>query len=111
MGRPANNHTLVSSLTQPSLATCPPAPLRTRDRNKQAKMALLRFEAQPLVLAGGALLLLATWLVASTIRQYIRLRHIPGPPIAGFTQFWLIRCVGGGRTHLDLWEAAQKYGT
>ncbi|KAK4069810.1 transcriptional regulator family: Fungal Specific TF [Purpureocillium lilacinum] len=45
----------------------------------------------------------------STLRQYLRLRHIPGPPSAGISQWWLIRAVGGGRTHLDLYEACQKY--
>lgn len=68
------------------------------------------FEARPAVLIGAAGLLFITWYVVSTIRQYLRLRHIKGPLVAGFTQVWLIRCVGGGRTHLDLWEACQKYG-
>lgn len=72
-------------------------------------MAIL-FEARPAVLVGAAGLLFITWYLVSTIRQYLRLRHIKGPLVAGFTQVWLIRCVGGGRTHLDLWGACQKYG-
>lgn len=74
-------------------------------------MALHGFEAKPHVLVGAAVLLIIVWLALSTLRQYLRLRHIKGPPLAAFTQTWLIRCVGGGRTHLDLWEACQKYGT
>ncbi|KAH7124580.1 pisatin demethylase [Dactylonectria macrodidyma] len=73
-------------------------------------MMLQALDARPAVLAGAAALLLTTWLVVSTIRQYVRLRHIKGPPMAGLTQAWLIRCVGSGRTHLDLWEVCQKYG-
>ncbi|KAH7113658.1 hypothetical protein B0J13DRAFT_681726 [Dactylonectria estremocensis] len=71
-------------------------------------MMLQALDARPAVLAGAAALLLTTWLVVSTIRQYVRLRHIKGPPMAGLTQAWLIRCVGSGRTHLDLWEVCQK---
>jgi len=56
------------------------------------------------------LLAVLAWRVVSTLRQYLRLRHIPGPPSAGISQWWLIRAVGGGRTHLDLYEACQKYG-
>jgi len=61
-----------------------------------------------LVLAAFSLYL--TWLTASTLRQYFRLRHIRGPRIAGFSKIWLARSVLGGRMHLDLIEAIEKYG-
>ncbi|GKT61749.1 pisatin demethylase [Colletotrichum tofieldiae] len=48
--------------------------------------------------------------VASIVRQYLRLRHIKGPPIAGFSNWWLVRAVGSGRTHLDFYEACEEYG-
>ena len=48
--------------------------------------------------------------VVSTLYQWARLRHFKGPAFAGFSQLWLISTVGGGRTHLDLWEACKKYG-
>ncbi|KAK1447260.1 cytochrome P450 [Colletotrichum melonis] len=47
--------------------------------------------------------------VVSIARQYLRLRHIKGPPSAGFSKWWLVRAVGGGRTHLDFYEACEKY--
>lgn len=74
-------------------------------------MGIDGFEPRPPVIAGAAVLLIAAWLVVSTIRQYLRLRHIKGPPIAGFTQAWLIRSVARGRAHLDQWEVCEKYGT
>ncbi|OHE95151.1 cytochrome P450 [Colletotrichum orchidophilum] len=49
--------------------------------------------------------------VVSITRQYLRLRHIKGPPSAGFSKWWLVRAVGGGRTHLDFYEACEKYGS
>jgi hypothetical protein len=42
---------------------------------------------------------------------WLRLRHIPGPPIAGITDLWLLRKTLGGRCHIDTLEACKKYGT
>lgn len=50
------------------------------------------------------------FLLASVITQYFRLRHIPGPPSAGFSKWWLIRRITSGRTHLDYYEVCEKYG-
>lgn len=58
----------------------------------------------------GAGLILAAWTVISTVRQYFRLRHFKGPPTSGLSKWWLMRSVGGGRTHLDLYEVCEKYG-
>lgn len=45
----------------------------------------------------------------SALRQYWRLRHIPGPPSAGWSKWWLVRAVASGRVHLDVYEVCQKY--
>ncbi|KND92746.1 Pisatin demethylase [Tolypocladium ophioglossoides CBS 100239] len=66
--------------------------------------------ARDLLLAGFAVLV-GLWSATSTLRQFLRLRHIPGPPSAGFSRWWLLRAVAGGRTHLDLYEACQKFGS
>ena len=63
-----------------------------------------------LVALAGVTLIISVWTAISTIRQYFRLQHIKGPRSAGFSKWWLIRAVGGGRTHLDLYEACEKYG-
>ncbi len=82
---------------------------RTANGSKMAFTALL--VARPVVASlGGAAVLLVVWIVFSTLRQYLRLRHIKGPALAGFSQWWLVRAVGGGRTHLDLFEVCEKYG-
>jgi hypothetical protein len=43
-------------------------------------------------------------------RTWLRLRHIPGPPIAGITDLWLLQKTLGGRCHIDTLEACKKYG-
>jgi hypothetical protein len=53
---------------------------------------------------------LFAWLILSCITQYFRLRHIPGPRGAGFSKWWLIGRITSGRTHLDYYEACEKYG-
>jgi hypothetical protein len=55
-------------------------------------------------------LLPLTWRLMGMVRQYYRLRHIPGPRIAGFTKWWYARAILGGRQHLDIYEATLKYG-
>lgn len=60
---------------------------------------------------GVVVLLLLAWSVIATLRQYFRLRHFKGPFSTGISKLWLIRAVGGGRTHLDLYEACEKYGS
>ncbi|KAF4485804.1 Cytochrome P450 monooxygenase lolP1 [Colletotrichum fructicola Nara gc5] len=64
-------------------------------------------EVHPVVLMWGLLLYAA----ALITRQYIRLRHIPGPPLAGFSPLWLLRAACSGNMHLKLYEASQKYGS
>src|SRR3569833_1038339 len=58
----------------------------------------------------GALVFFSILGATSTLRQYLRLRHIRGPPTTGFSKWWLISRVTGGRTNLDLYEACQNYG-
>ncbi|KAK1503114.1 cytochrome P450, partial [Colletotrichum costaricense] len=49
--------------------------------------------------------------IASIARQYARLKHIRGPSVAGFTDWWLVRALRSGRGHLEFYEAYQKYGS
>ncbi|KAM0298168.1 hypothetical protein HYE67_001208 [Fusarium culmorum] len=70
-------------------------------------MGFIQLDSRGFALVG--LLVFVAYVVA-TLRQWARLRHFKGPALAGFSQLWLISCVGGGRTHLDLWEVCKKYG-
>ncbi|KAF5565939.1 pisatin demethylase (cytochrome P450) [Fusarium pseudoanthophilum] len=70
-------------------------------------MGLIHLDGWTAALIGVFLFL---WYVVSTIHQWARLRHFKGPTSADFSQLWLISRVGGGRTHLDLWEACKNYG-
>lgn len=63
------------------------------------------------IYASVAVSVLIIYSIASTVRQYLRLRHIKGPPGAGFSKWWLIRAIRSGRSHLEFYEACEKYGT
>ena len=63
-----------------------------------------------IVIAAILVLFLTFWSAVSTWRQYWRLRQFKGPTLAGFSKWWLIKRVGGGRAYLDFWEVTQKYG-
>jgi cytochrome P450 len=58
-----------------------------------------------------SLAVLFSWLLLSTIQQYYRLSHIPGPPGTGWSKWWLIGRITSGRTHLDYYEVCEKYGS
>ncbi|KAF0323496.1 cytochrome P450 [Colletotrichum asianum] len=55
--------------------------------------------------------ILVLYAVTSVVRQYARLRHVQGPPGAGFSKWWLVRTVYGGRQHLEFYDAFLKYGS
>ena len=59
----------------------------------------------------GLLVALITVTIVVNIRSWLRLRHIPGPSFAAFSKLWMLRKTSGGRFHLDLAEACEKYGT
>ena len=44
------------------------------------------------------------------LSQWRRLRHVPGPPSAGFSKWWLLRNTLQGNLHLRTKEACSKYG-
>lgn len=42
--------------------------------------------------------------------SYRRLRHIPGPRLAAWSNLWWIRAATGGEAHLRLYDVCAKYG-
>ncbi|KAI9817913.1 MAG: hypothetical protein M1832_004533 [Thelocarpon impressellum] len=64
--------------------------------------------AATLALAAVALGLVV--FVVQSVRSYLRLRHIQGPLLASWSQAWIVKGTLGGRMHLDLLEASEKYG-
>ena len=54
--------------------------------------------------------LLAFWYFQHVVRAWYRLRHIPGPPSLGWSNWWLIRAHANGKTHLELDEICERYG-
>jgi len=44
------------------------------------------------------------------IRDFARLRHIPGPSWAGWTDFWMIRAQASGRMNFVLQDVNRRYG-
>ena len=55
-----------------------------------------------------ALLVLRSFVVR--FRRYLQYRHIPGPPIAGWSRLWLLRQALGGECHKVLLDVNEKYG-
>ncbi|KAK4464777.1 cytochrome P450 monooxygenase mpaDE [Cladorrhinum samala] len=51
------------------------------------------------------------YILATTLHQYRRLRHIPGPPYAGLSKWWLARNELSGEMNLRLLGVSEKYGS
>ncbi|KAK1476984.1 hypothetical protein CCUS01_16700 [Colletotrichum cuscutae] len=49
--------------------------------------------------------------VYETARQYRRLRHFKGPPLAAVSKSWLLKTVTGPRGHLEFYKVTKKYGS
>ncbi|KAK1543408.1 hypothetical protein CPAR01_04041 [Colletotrichum paranaense] len=47
--------------------------------------------------------------VYETTRQYRRLRHFKGPPLAAVSKSWLLKTVTGSRGHLEFYNVTKKY--
>jgi hypothetical protein len=60
--------------------------------------------------AWALLPVLVMYAVFSRVRTWLGLRHIPGPPLVGWSKAWLLRRALGGRFHLDTAEVCEKYG-
>ncbi|OLN97575.1 Pisatin demethylase 4 [Colletotrichum chlorophyti] len=61
----------------------------------------------PLLMLFAALFI---YLAAVRYRSWNRLRHIPGPPSAAFSKWWMLRNTLGGQMHLALKQACDDYG-
>ncbi|KIW79697.1 hypothetical protein Z517_06311 [Fonsecaea pedrosoi CBS 271.37] len=51
------------------------------------------------------------WFVFSTVVSYRKLRHIPGPWLACFSQLWIFNVTTKGDLYLTMEEVLHKYGT
>lgn len=58
----------------------------------------------------GAVLGLIAAVLTRRVRRWSRLRHIPGPSIAGWSTWWQLRSALGGRYHERLKEQADLHG-
>lgn len=50
------------------------------------------------------------YFVSSTISTYRKLRHIPGPRLAAFSQLWLFNVTAKGDVYLSAEKVLRKYG-
>ncbi|TKW55018.1 hypothetical protein CTA1_48 [Colletotrichum tanaceti] len=53
---------------------------------------------------------LLIYLGTLSYRSWNRLRHVPGPPGAAFSKWWMLRNTLGGQMHLALKRACDEYG-
>jgi len=61
-------------------------------------------------LALSAVLTFFFWRAIVTTRQYLRLRHVNGPFLAAFTQWYLPPIMASGRAYLKLHNICERYG-
>lgn len=54
---------------------------------------------------------LVAYYVSASIKGYRKLRHIPGPWLASFSQLWLFNVTARGDIHLEAERVLRKYGT
>jgi hypothetical protein len=57
----------------------------------------------------AAALLLSAW-TSRSVWSWYRLRHIPGPALAGVSAFWLIRKSASGKFHDHMRKVSEQYG-
>jgi len=50
------------------------------------------------------------FLCVNRYQTWSRLSHIPGPPSAAFSKFWLLRAFFSGDMHWRIKEVNEKYG-
>ena len=53
----------------------------------------------------------AAYIFLGALINYRKLRQFKGPPLAGFTEFWLFWQSWTARLNIAEYEAIQKYGT
>ena len=56
------------------------------------------------------IILAAAAYLASTYRDYARLKAFKGPWASGWTSLWLARTAGGGQANLEFGRLCEKYG-
>ncbi|QDS74791.1 hypothetical protein FKW77_002041 [Venturia effusa] len=60
------------------------------------------------IIVGVALLVLIS--IINRIRAYRRLSHIPGPTLAKWSRYWMVKSNGSGRMHEVFYETTTRYG-
>lgn len=69
------------------------------------------FDTNRVTLAAGILAAITiAYYVVTSFLSYRKLRHIPGPRLAAFSQFWLFKVTAGGDLYLTADEVLRKYG-
>ncbi|KAH7627830.1 cytochrome P450 [Sordaria sp. MPI-SDFR-AT-0083] len=64
----------------------------------------------PIALIVAGVVLYLSYFVISDIRQWWKLRHIPGPFLSSFTRFPLVKCAWNGRMAYDYHALQKQYG-
>ncbi|TEA19139.1 Cytochrome P450 monooxygenase lolP1 [Colletotrichum sidae] len=64
----------------------------------------------PVTVAAAGVSLLVAYLIVARIRDYVRIRHVPGPSLTAWTDFWLVKNTAGGELAFKLQHLNKKYG-
>ncbi|KAJ0387841.1 hypothetical protein COL922a_001392 [Colletotrichum nupharicola] len=77
----------------------------------QAAQRAVPRESSPTRTAANCILgMFILWWLFSTVKQYLRLRHFRGPPLAAFSKLWHLKTVWGPKAHLEFYDVVKKYG-
>ena len=99
-------------LNQSRLISLPPQFLQQNCiRGSKYKSSTTDMYPEPLSVALALACGLLVLAFALRARTWARLRHIPGPPLAGLTEIWLLRATLSGRCNIETLEVCRKYGT
>jgi hypothetical protein len=52
----------------------------------------------------------AVYFAISTLISYPKLRHVPGPALAAFSELWLFNATSKGNVYLSAEDVLRKYG-
>jgi hypothetical protein len=71
---------------------------------------MMGIEMAPIKLGMALLTVFIGYFLVRTVRAWLRLRHIPGPPAGGFSAGWMVSAALSGRFVEDLHEVSKVYG-
>jgi hypothetical protein len=65
---------------------------------------------EPRIAIGTAVVCLVILFIVDSLRAWYRLSHVPGPFVASFSRFWMLRGSMRAQLPMEMQAAVEKYG-